>query len=337
MIVAYLTVLKNNFILNKISFFLIIALIGIASLRFETGTDFKSYLYFWNAATPLYDGIDFGYEYYEIGFRYLTSFVKMFSEDSALYFFSLSSLSLLILYKSLRKYYLNINLAIFMYLCVFYLAYVFNGMGQAITMSIFIFSLNYIFEKKFVSILIITVLATLIHKSGVFILLAYILYRILTNIKIDYLFYIGIPVMFIIYKLNLVIILFSNLFPSMVYVYTEVFSEKTSLFQILTRFSILTVLFYFYKQTSNNQFYKNLFLLYLIGFFLYIGFADFNILATRINMFFRIIEILLFSNIIMYSKNIFTKNSIFIIILMIYSYSYFTLTNNPDFFYKSVF
>ena len=314
-----------------------LVLVGIASLRFETGTDFNAYLNFWNVATPLYDGIDYGYEYYEIGFRYATSFIKMFSEDSVLYFFSLSFISIYVFYLGAQKYYLSINLALFMYLCVFYLAYVFNGMGQAITMSIFVLSLNYFFEKKIIQIILITVLATLIHKSGLFIFLAYFLFRVFNTIKIDYLYYIGIPIMFIVYKMHLLILIFSNLFPDMVKVYTKIFSESTSLFQMITRFMIVSVLFYFYKKSPNNLFYKNVFLVYLIGFLLYIGFSDFNRLATRINMFFRITEILLFSNIIMYSKNLFTKNIIFLMIVVIYSYSYFTLVNNPDFFYKTIF
>jgi len=314
-----------------------LVLVGIASLRFETGTDFNAYLNFWNVATPLYDGIDYGYEYYEIGFRYATSFIKMFSEDSVLYFFSLSFISIYVFYLGAQKYYLSINLALFMYLCVFYLAYVFNGMGQAITMSIFVLSLNYFFEKKIIQIILITVLATLIHKSGLFIFLAYFLFRVFNTIKIDYLYYIGIPIMFIVYKMHLLILIFSNLFPDMVKVYTKIFSESTSLFQMITRFMIVSVLFYFYKKSPNNLFYKNVFLVYLIGFLLYIGFSDFNMLATRINMFFRITEILLFSNIIMYSKNLFTKNIIFLMIVVIYSYSYFTLVNNPDFFYKTIF
>jgi hypothetical protein len=314
-----------------------LVLVGIASLRLETGTDFNSYLSFWNAVTPLYDGIDYGYEYFEIGFRYFASFVKMFSENSVLYFFSLSFISLYVFYRGIQKYYVSVNLALFMYLCVFYLAYVFNGMGQAITMSIFVLSLSYFFEKKIIQIILITVVATLMHKSGLFILVAYFLYRIFNVIKIDYLYYIGIPVMFIVYKMNLLILIFSTLFPGMVKVYIEILSEPTSLFQMITRFIIVSVLFYFYKKSPNNLFYRNVFLVYLIGFLLYIGFSDFNMLATRINMFFRLTEILLFSNIIMYSKNLFTKNIIFLMIVAIYSYSYFTLVNHPDFYYQTFF
>jgi len=331
------SVLSNRTFLRKASFFLVLILIALATFRFDTGTDFMTYLYFWEAVTPLYNGVDYGYEYYEIGFRYFSSFVKIFGQDSVIFFFSLSSFSLLVFYQGLKKYYINKNLAIFMYLCVFYLAYVFNGVGQALTMSMFILSLNYIFEKKTINILMISILATLIHKSGIFILLAYILYRFLNNIRINYLFYIGVPLMFIVYKLNLLITIFSILFPDMVHVYTEVFSEKTSLFQLMTRFLIVTLLFYFYQKMPHNKFYKNVFLLYLIGFLLYIGFADFNMLATRINMFFRITEIILFANVVMYTKNIFSKNLIFLIIVIIYSYSYFILISNPDFFYKSIF
>jgi hypothetical protein len=334
---SYFSVIKKYKFINKSTFLLIILLILIASLRYETGTDFHAYLSLWQASTPLYIGVDYRYEFYEVGFRYLTSFIKMFGDNSILYFFSLSFISISIFYISIKKYYLNLNIAIFMYFCLFYLVYVFNAMGQAIVMSIFLFTLEYFFKKNTFKILSISVISMLIHKSGIFIMIAYLGYRVFKKIKIDYMVYIGIPLMLIVYKLKLLILLFSNIFPNMAYTYMEIFSDSTSYFQIVTRIVITLILFYFYKQFKNNDFYKNIFLIYLFGLLLYIGFSEFNILATRINMFFRITEILLFANILMYTKNLFTKNILFGLMVIIYTYSFYVIINNPYYEYKTIF
>lgn len=333
LISTYLSIL-NRFIINrKVLFFLIFILFILSSMRFATGTDFYSYFYLFKASTPITEGVDY-YTYYEVGFRVITSIVKFFTDSSIIYFTLLSFIPLYFLYLSIRKYYINYYMASFMYLCVFYLAYVYNGIGQSIIMSIFLYLLEDIFKYRTLKIVIIATLAIFIHKSALMIFVAYGIFILFKKIKIDYIFYMGMLVSFIIYKLKIATILFSIIFSdALINVYLENFIEPTSLFQIVTRTSIVIILFYFYKKMPNNAFYRNVFLIYLGGFFLYISFSEFNMLATRINMFFRITEILLFSNAILYAKNLFTKHIVFAIIVVIYSFSYFKVISMPSFEY----
>lgn len=338
-IFSILSIITKNVMVNKIIFFsFVVLLVIIASIRFGVGTDFFTYLEIWYAIRPFDEAIIYGtsYDYLEPGFRYLTSLLKLFSDNSFIFFLTYSLISFIFIYLGLEKLKIKYLLvSLFLFYLIFYIPYVFNGMRQAISMSIFILSIHYIYYKKFWKTFFLTLLATSFHISGIFIIIIYFLNRI----KLDYKVFLlaGFILSFLFFKFHILEYLFSIILPYKVDTYFELFSEPTSFFQLFTRFALLLFFVFFLKYFKKYSFYYSLVYIYTFGFFLYFSFFDLNMLATRINMFFRILEIVMIPIILYRSKNLFTKISIIIIYLPIGIYSYFVNINNIDNIYKTIF
>lgn len=313
----------------------ILVLTFLAGVRDGVGTDYYAYLELWKAATPTFEGFNYGYTHFEPGFRLLISVLKVFS-DSQIYFFTIiAAIPMFFLYMALAKYRLNHYVAIFIYVNVFYLAYIFNGMGQAIIISIFLYYFDDFLNLKTFKILVISILFAFIHKSAVLIIVAYVTYYICIKIENEIVLLISGVLGIVLYKLQIVSMLLNYISPQLAYTYMEIFSETTSFFQLITRTMILMVLYWFGKQLKNDIFYKNSLKVYIIGYLVYLVFYDYNVLATRINMLYRSVEILMFSYAILHSKNFITKISIFLIIAIIYGYSYLKVIYLDDFSYHS--
>ena len=117
----------------------------------------------------------------------------------------------------------------------------------------------------------------------------------------------------------------------------ELYIEPLSTFQMISRFSIVLLLYLYYRLDQHNDVFKHVFIIYIIGLYLYIGLADNYMLSTRVNMFFRILEVLLFSMAIFKAKNLFTKNIMISAIVVIAIVPFFKTASNPLFLYQTIF
>jgi hypothetical protein len=319
--------------LNKVSKKLVLVLIFFAAVRSKTGTDYDSYIGIWSGIQPIYLFFksDFGYTSLEPGFLFFTSFLRTISHSEILFLFCMSFISIMPLYIGLKK--INILYVIpglLFYLFVFYVPYIFNGMRQAVAMGIYIYSLYDIINNKKKNIIILTILAISFHTSGIIIFLSYLIY----NLKINHNLYLF---------LGLIFTLFFKTFLSLQFVfvklgfnmyYLEGLDKTTTIFQILTRIIILFVLFIFnhifVQGTSKKQIFNNLLKVYTTGFFFYIYFLELNTFATRINMFFRLLEIILFPIILLSTNKI--SNKLFILFIMFFLglYIFISSLSNTD-------
>ena len=283
--------------ISKISKRLAFILIFLAGVRNKTGTDFDSYIGIWSGIKPVYLFFhnDFGYSSLEPGFLFFTSILRTFTHSEFLFVFCMSIISIIPVYLGLKK--INIFYVIpglFLYLLVFYVPYVFNGMRQSVAMGLYIYSLYDIINNKKKNIILLTILAVSFHSSGIIIFLSFLIY----NLKINFNLYLVIGLFTTsLFKTFLSLqLVFEKLGFNMYYL--ESLDKTTTRFQILTRIFVLFVLLFFYQiivsKTKNKIIFINLLKVYLIGFFFYLYFLDLNTFATRINMFFRILEIILF-------------------------------------------
>ena len=164
-------------------------------------------------------------------------------------------------------------------------------------MGIFIYSLKYILNRDFLKILLITILSALIHTSGILIMLAYYVASIKFKNRISIILSILISIG--IWKTGLgemafefIAIQFQPIVPNL-YMYVKLFFYEHNFLQILQRILLLIPLIYYYDLLSDNDKYVKLFSIYLIGVIIYFSFGFFGLFITRINMFFRILEIIL--------------------------------------------
>lgn len=333
---AFTSLLNRSCLKKSVLVFILVVLGLVAGTRDGTGTDYSSYLSLWNAAKPITEGLDYAYTHFEIGFRVIVSCLKLFTDSSVVYFTVISAIALIYFYKSLIKYNLNYYVATFIYLCIYYLAYVFNGMGQAIIISVFLYYFDDFLKLRTFKIFAVSIFFFFIHKSSIIILFSYVLFYAIRKMRVESLLFWGIGFSIIVLKTNLVLKLIGLVFPEMVAYYVLIFTENTSIFQVITRTMVLSLLFLFYKQLKGDSFYENSFKVYIIGYLLYIMLLDQNILATRINMSFRALEIIMFSYGVMHTKNLFTKVCIFLAINAVYGFSFLKIIQYEDFLYKTV-
>lgn len=325
----------NNVKLKYVCIIFVLFLTTLAGLRVNTGTDFNSYLDFWNYIKPLSEELTFSYGALEPGFVFFISVLKMFTSESVIYFLFSAALAIIPIYCGLKKLnikYMLVSLLIF-YL-VFYINYVMNGMRQGISMALFIFSIQYILDNKRNTVFLITLIAASFHISGLFILILYYISKI--KININYFLPLGIIISLFFYFTNILDIFLFKIIGIDATVYVENFETGTSTFQIITR-SLLVFIFYYFGLMIKDVMFDKLFIMYLIGFFIYIALLDHNMLATRFNMFFRVLEIILVPIVLAHCKNVVTRFAMFILFLIPFSYSFYMTITVADNYYNLIF
>jgi hypothetical protein len=324
---------RNAVAIGRVAKRLVFILIIFAGLRYKTGTDFESYMGIWSGIKPIYFFFnnDFGYASLEPGFLFFTSLLRTISTSEILFLLSMSSISIIPVYLGLKK--INILYVIpglFFYLLVFYIPYIFNGMRQAVAMGIFVYTLPYILDDKKKKIILLTLLAISFHTSGIIILISYLIYKI--KINLSFFLVGGVSLTVLLSKYVSVQLVFEKLGLNIYYL--EELSKSTSVFQILTRIIVLLFLLLFYRlfvqNSSYNIVYKNLFKAYFLGFFIYVYFFELNTFATRINMFFRVLEVILFPIILISTKRLMNKVIVYITFLFLGTYIFISSLSNSD-------
>ena len=330
---------QNN---NILTIFSMLFLAIVAAIRENTGADFQSYERIWNGINPLNIAITegTGYQYLEPGFRYTVSFLKLFSDSSLLFFSFFSILSLILLVVALLHFNYNPLISIFLYFSIFYMPYIFNVIRQGLAMSIFLVSLKYILERKFLNTILLSIIASSFHITGILIIISYFLVPLFQKIKPIYLLTIGTFTASILTISNVNKKIFLFFFPSRTDSFIILNDEKTSLVQVFVRLFLIVSFIYigsYLNQVNNYKIYRYLINLYIFGFLIYIAFFDFNLLATRFNMFLRILEIIIIPILLFHAKKNITKPLLFSYYLLIGIAYFIANATDPTNNYQTIF
>lgn len=318
--------LKNS---KFLLFFIIFGLFILASIRYNIGTDYHVYYSFFNKVKPFNFSTNFliGYEHLEPLFRYTVSVLKNVFVSPIFYFSFWAFITLAFVWKGIKEQSKNYLLSIFIFYCIFYVNYLYNGIRQGIVMGIFLFSLKYIIERKILPILVITFIATMLHTSGVFILVAYLF----SKMKINRLTLILLlSASFLVWKFGfseklffLAVQFFPEMLKEILIVYAHRFFEPLILQNILQRFLILIPLIFFYPQLADNDKISKIFPIYYWGSIFYLLFGFFGLFTTRINMFFRITELIMIP--ILYER-VKTRNQKLVVLFVIMCWCFTVLS-----------
>ena len=290
--------IKNSkSILSIFLFFLFI----IASIRYNIGTDYHNYFVFFEKVKAF----SFQNNYYtenkwfefEPLFHYTVAILKNFISNPIFFFSFWALITLALISKGIKKISPHYMLSLFIFYCHFYSNYTFNGIGQGIVMGIFLCSLPYIISRKLFLVSFISFLSILIHKAGLLILLAYFmslfkfkrrsfLILILLSSILIWRFGIGEKIF------TSIALQFPLYFPYLK-AYVEMFYYEHSIVSVIQRLFIVVPLIYYFPQLSKDEKFNKLFSIYFIGMLIYFIFGFFGPFMTRINMFFRILEVIL--------------------------------------------
>lgn len=303
-------------------------LVFLAGVRENTGTDYLSYLKLWNEVEPVSSlaAKYFRYAELERGFVLIISSLKQFTSSSVLHYLLLAGFAFIPLVAALKKLKIEyLFVALLGYFLIFYIPYVFNGMRQAISMGLFLYAVYFIVERKTVLVILLALLAGSIHQSGYLILLAYLASFFYQRIPIVLLCGTVFSILF--YQLGVINYLFFNVLGGS-QVYITKFTESTSLFQLASRAG-LVVLFYLFSR-QGSVLYQKIFVMYLLGFFIYLSLADYNILATRFNLFFRVLEVLLLPLLLLSISDVKKRMAVFGLFLVPFGYAFYTAAIHMD-------
>lgn len=159
--------------IHKVLFFVILLLFFLlSSLRWERGTDWMSYFQFYNSITS-YNPKNW---YFEFGYSYLNYLVKLFFNSYTVLLAILAFLVYSLVGSTIYKYgvYPILSLAIWFATSIadIYLT------RNTIAISLAIFSIRYIIDRKFIPFLLVIFVAFLFHKSALIFLPAYFIYSL---------------------------------------------------------------------------------------------------------------------------------------------------------------
>ena len=167
---------KENKIKLKIIIYTIIGIgipIFIASIRYNVGTDYVSYIEIYNRV-KYYTIIDIINSNKEILFIIITKFLGLFSNYQIM-FAIISALTIYIVYKAIldNREKKSLGIMFFLYLFLNY-TNSYNIIRQSLAVAIVAYSYKYIFSRNFKNFLITILIATMFHTSAIFVLPFYL-------------------------------------------------------------------------------------------------------------------------------------------------------------------
>src|SRR5699024_887868 len=156
--------------LNKVDIFLFIFLIGISGFRYNVGTDFPGYVYYFNL-------IDKGLEAsVEPGFIFISELILKMGLNIQAVFLVFSILTMFFLYKGLT-YYTNNEYIYKPVLYILMLIYTFfpslNVIRQILAAVIILFASRYIINRSFIKFAFWVLIASLFHSSSLIFIILY--------------------------------------------------------------------------------------------------------------------------------------------------------------------
>jgi len=156
-----LLTLINNKINRGFYYLLWILMLLIAGFRYMVGTDYANY----EAAF-----VSSLFWYSDLGFTYFTKLMQFLNLSPQAYFFTIALLIQVIIFFSLRKltdtksiFYISI----FFYITLYYFNNSMNTLRQFIAIGIFIYNINNIINKRFISYTLLSGLMFLFHSSSI--------------------------------------------------------------------------------------------------------------------------------------------------------------------------
>lgn len=328
-IIGFLLSLKEIFSKKQtkskiLLFFYFFLLTIITGIRYKNGTDYDTYSIIFNNIKSMAD-----YRYIEAGFRFITALTNKFFNYNYNYMV-FSIINFYFLYKAVKKLKYPI-FSTFIYVNIFFFPYSFNGIRQGLAMSVYAFIIFGKFDK--LSRIIYYILGILFHKIMITI---FILTEIIKKIKIRIDLKLGLTIFTSFILFSKYFVLFASKFIPKLRGFILVHSHHVlSINGIILRIILLSLISYFLYSNDMDRKMRNIYKIYVMGFLFYGLFINQYLFSTRINMFFRILELYLIPEVFYKIEKKRNKLILFLIIVGLYGGLYLKeMKNESNFPYK---
>lgn len=174
----YLLIVLLYFIQNKGSkyssiWFLFLVIFLTSGCRYEVGTDYFSYKELYEMIYPLDEAIKYREisidRKAEFGYMFLSSIFRCFNVDINIMYLFLSFFTTLLIFKSILKYSAKYFFLSFLtYYTFVYFVVDLSAVRQCISISIFVYSIQFILKKQCFKYLMLISIASLFHTSSLF-------------------------------------------------------------------------------------------------------------------------------------------------------------------------
>lgn len=272
-----------------------------ASLRDKVGTDWNAY----------YDFYIYKSDKVEIGYAAINNYFSNLEIPYNFFLLFLNSISLLLIYKSLKKYAVFFVISLLLFYCELYLYLNLSGIRQAMAISIIIYGIKYSIDRKSFKFLLIVLLAATFHITSLIFIIAYFIpFR-----KFNKKEFILIGGMFAF--LSTFIFIMANFLEGDLAHKAKFYLEwqkndpniKLNYIVGAIKRTIILALIYLYGkkllETKNGVYFFNL---YLIGYGMYLStYLTSPDIGTRMSSYFLIFEIFLAGNLILVNQKLTTR------------------------------
>lgn len=330
---------RSSGVINRVATLLIgVFLAVLTAARIDTGTDFPTYEAIWDYSSTLgnltVDEVFF--RLLEPLFVFTNAVLKSIEPESWFFFFVYGIATIMLLHKAIVWFRANGPHAYLVYVGTFLLPYAFNGMRQALVMSMFLYALRYFFRRRTAMVVLWTVVACGFHLTGILIIVAYVVHRLTEQreLRLSRWFVWGALIASIIGIAGLGGRLFFTLFEQKAETYSELFNEGSSAVNVAVRLFLAGLLVYGASLAPPSRLLRQLLILYSLGLFIYLALSEFNVLATRFNMFYRMLEVILIPMLLdrLRGAQNFLLHAVFTTLMLL---ALVTIASSPDYDYQS--
>lgn len=215
-------------------------LVVLAGTRVDVGADYEPYV-------RIFEEVNKGYSFnIEQGFIWLNQAIGFFTENPQWIFFISSLITLVLMYRFIIKYSVNISYSVFLYFGFCFIFFSFNTLRQFIAIAITLLAFGPLLNRRFFRYLLIILVASLFHITALVMIPLYTLLNItLTRLKII----IFLALAAVLYAMSPIVIdLFLSLYPQhrdSVFLLDRI---KFSEIMILTPLILLTMIRYLQRE-----------------------------------------------------------------------------------------
>jgi hypothetical protein len=332
-VLAILQTLKSfrnfNYFFN---FFATITLILLASFRDGVGTDWDSYLNFYN---NIQDS-----QRVEIGYSFLNDFFSTIGFHYNIFLFIINLICVGLIISFLRNLEALSVVAVLLFYSDLYLYYNFSGMRQAIAMALTCYAIKYAISRQGVKFFSFVIFASMFHYSAAIFAIAFIVpMRIGRSIYIWFLAF------------SLVIYEYKDLISDLImeftiknadyYLNNSLISEDviTNYYLgLIKRLIIFLFIFLGWKDLKDKFHFQYIVNLYIIGMLIYsTTYLISPDLGVRLSTYFIILDIVIVSLVIFNSRNVSVRFFLLTLISIVALYRISTYASNPYYEYHFFF
>jgi hypothetical protein len=291
--------------------FITVMFILVAGLRYETGVDWRVYTSMFEDTPPIneisdplgrvliFSSIDYGYCIF-------ISVVKSIHGSIQAVFFIISLIGSIFVYKSVKIYSDGRIMSMLLYFSLLFFILDMSGLRQGFALSIFFYSLQYVYKRKFWPYLVLLLLAGSFHWSAYLLIpLYFLISKRFSNLVLTCIFLISLSIFML--KIGWLQFVFVHIFSgfsnefiaSKIFTYTDTYESgrgfsANTIASIIFYVSTFILCLYYRLNLEGKNKYFNMFLnIYMCQVVSYFALYEFIEMADRLRLYFLIANLIL--------------------------------------------